>query len=141
MASVFPFYKPSTPEISLGVALLGVVSVLVITQAAGEDPPALATAVVVFHFVTVAFVVIDLFFKGKVAPIAMGTIGSGIVATLFQTAVVGAASDVGMPALLLAFQCYANALQLAFIIADLRIAVSGRNTAGTGTSGWLVGTP
>lgn len=130
MATVFPDYAPNGAEIALGVVLGGVVSVLVIAQAAAADPPPLAVAVLVFHFVTVAFVVIELVKgKGVMAPIAMGTIGSGITATLFQTAIVGAAADPTMPAVLLAFQAYANALQLGFIFGDLRLAV-GRGPGG-----------
>ena len=128
MAAVFPSYAPTWAEIALGIALGAVVSVLVIFQAAAEDPPTLAVSVLVFHFVTIFFVGIELLKgKGVNAPIAMGTIGSGISATLFQTAIVGAAEDPTMPAVLLAFQAYANALQLGFIFGDLRLAV-GRGT-------------
>lgn len=76
------------------------------------------------HCATVLFVIGDAFrFNGVKAFYAHFTIGSGLFATLGQVALVAIAANqeaFQLSLIALALQCYANALMLAFIFADLR---------------------
>lgn len=76
------------------------------------------------HCATVLFVIGDAFmFNGVKAFYAHFTIGSGLFATLGQVALVAIAANqeaFQLSLIALALQCYANALMLAIIIADLR---------------------
>lgn len=110
----------SALEVAIGLLLLVAVSVLVIVQLT-DSGTLLRLLVAVFHFTTVGFVGLELGLGNGVMPlIATGTIGSGISATLLQTAVVGGNPDDGLAIALLVLQSFANALQLGIIIADLR---------------------
>ena len=76
------------------------------------------------HCATILFVIGDAFiFNGVRAFYAHFTIGSGLFATLGQVALVAIAVNqeaFQLSLITLALQCYANALMLAIIIADLR---------------------
>jgi hypothetical protein len=77
------------------------------------------------HVATLVFVLGDLYlFHGKKGFYSHLTIGSGVLATLGQVALVPLAANETafvMAITTLAVQSYANALMLAFIIADLKL--------------------
>jgi hypothetical protein len=123
----------STLEVAVGILLLAAVSVLVIIQLTESDT-LLRILVTAFHFATVGFVGLELKAGNGVVPlIATGTIGSGITATLLQTAIVGGDPDDALAIALLVLQSFANALQLGIIIADLR-KTAGYSTVDDGFS-------
>lgn len=133
-------YNVAWYEISYGVLLAALVTAAVTIQAFAADDsridaqfvsavPNVAEDVryVVFgaHVATLAFVLGDAFmFYGKKAFYSHFTIGSGVLATLGQVALVPlAANNTAMVLTIatLALQSYANALMLAIIIADLKL--------------------
>lgn len=86
----------------------------------------LALAIFGLHLSTLLGVGIEAFVtKGRSPAAGMLTIGSGILATLLQVALLNrirTPANLDASILILALQCIANSLMLSFIIGDLRIA-------------------
>ena len=130
VAEIFESYAVSNAEVAYGVLLGAAVTAMLGVQAfyyhdtAYETAADLRLVVFVVHVACLGFVLGDaLRFNGIKAIWAHLTIGTGIFATLGQIAVVAAAKEYEEEAFALAtlgVQSLADALMLAFIIADLR---------------------
>lgn len=131
---IFKNLEVSTFEVAYGVLLGAAVTAMLGYQAFAYDHSDytvdfdLRLVIFVAHVACLLYVIGDaLYFNGVVPLWAHLTIGTGIFATLGQVAVFTVATTTETQALALAtlaVQCVANALMLAFIIADLRLAIN-----------------
>lgn len=127
---IFPHLKPSRWYGYTGVALALFVTAGVTLQPFAYNAEAdvyferIATAIFALHLSTLLGVCIEAFYTKGTSPAAgVLTIGSGVLATLLQVALLSRITNqnnLDGSLIILGLQCAANSLMLSFIIGDLR---------------------